>query len=96
MMGLLVKLLLRATDLVEAEGRVARRAVGDLAVSLLLFATTAAVALLAMSVLAAAMLAALVEVMPWSAALACVGAALALVAVVVASIARRYAPRTHR
>lgn len=95
-MGLLVNLLLRASDLVEAEVRYARRAASDVVASTLLLVTAMFIGLLALAALAAALLTALCEVMSTPAALACIGTMLGVIAAVVFAIARTMTGRRGR
>ncbi len=87
-MGAIVNLLLRVTDLLEAEGRVARKAVGDIAIGVAVLTAACVLAALACLAFAAAMVIGLATVMPIGWALAIVGAVLALAAWVVAGAGR--------
>lgn len=87
----LVNLILRCTDLIEAEGRAARRAVADLVAASVVLAMAGVLAVLACLAFAGALTMALWPVMPAPVALGVVGAALALSAWLVASSGRRMA-----
>lgn len=87
-MGAIVNLLLRVTDLLEAEGRVARKAIGDIAIGVAVLTASCMLAALACLALAGAMVIGLASVMPLGWALAIVGALLALAAWAVASAGR--------
>ena len=87
----LVNFILRFTDLVEAEGRAARRAVADLLAASVVLAMAGALGLLACLAFAGALVMALWPVMPAPVALGVVGAGLGLSAWLVASTGRRMA-----
>lgn len=87
----LVNFILRFTDLVEAEGRAARRAVADLITASVVLAMAATLALLACIAFSGALALALWPVMPAPVALGLVGAVLGLSAWLVASSGRRMA-----
>lgn len=96
-MGVLITLLLRVSDLIQAQGRVARRALFEFAVALALIVTAGALAALTCAVAASALFVSLWSVMPPAAALVIVASMLGFLTLVTALIARRCAtPRSRR
>ncbi len=92
-MGLLVTLLLRASDLVEAEVRHVRRAAHDVVSATLLLVASMLIGLLSLAALAGALLTVLCDVMSTGAALASVGGVLGIFGAVVFAIARTMTAR---
>lgn len=87
----LVNLVLRFTDLLEAEGRAARRALAELVVAGVVLALACTLGVLACVAFACALALALWPVMPPPVALGVVGAALALAGWLTATAGRRMA-----
>jgi len=88
-MAFFVNLLLRAANLVEAEGRVARQAIGELMTGCAMLGAAAALGALTIAALAAALFAALAEVMSRAAALTIVGGLLAIATAIIAMMGLR-------
>ncbi len=88
-MGMIVNLILRVTDLLEAEGRVARVAAQEIAIGCAFLAAACALGVLASTAAAAALVVALWTVMPPAGALAIVAVMLGLATWAVASLAMR-------
>ncbi|MFO0874930.1 MAG: hypothetical protein U0575_13300 [Phycisphaerales bacterium] len=88
-MGAIVNLLLRVTDLVEAEGRVARKAVGDVALGVAILVTACVLAGLACIAGAGALFFVLANVLPPAGALGIVGLVFALAGWAVAATGLR-------
>jgi len=87
----MVNMLLRVTDLVEAEGRVARAAVTELLVAAVVLALAGALAVLTAVALAGALALALSMVMPTSLALFIVAGVFGLLAWLTALVGRKLA-----
>ncbi len=87
----LINLVLRMTDLVEAEGRVFRASVTEFVIAALVFTLAGTLGVLACGAFAAALALALWDVMPPPAALMIVGMALALIGLLVGLAGRRLA-----
>lgn len=87
----IVNLVLRCTDLVEAEGRAARRALAELVVAGVVLALACTLGVLACAAFAGALALALWPLMAPQAALGIVGAVLALSAWLTATAGRRMA-----
>lgn len=90
-MRFLITLFLRVNDLVEAQGRVARRAAFDIVIAFAVMLTAAALGILTCSAAAGAVLVALQTVMPLAAALALVACMLAMLTVGAAIVSLRFA-----
>lgn len=86
-----ITLILRTTDLIEAEGRAARAAIAELVVAATILAVGAALLLLAVASLAGALALALCEAMSPASSLALAGLVVALFAVVAAMAGWRLA-----
>jgi membrane protein implicated in regulation of membrane protease activity len=86
-----VNLVLRITDLVEAEGRAARRAVAELVVAGVVLLMAGALGSMAFLAFSGALAMALWPIMPPPVALGIVGGIMALAAFLAAGIGRRMA-----
>lgn len=96
-MGVLITLFLRVTDLVEAQGRVARRAAVEIAFAFAAMLAATGLAVLTCIAIAVATAWALSAVMPVAAAVAFVACLLGLFALVAGVVAMRLAsPRSTR
>lgn len=96
-MSALVSLLLRFTDLVEAEGRVARRAVAEMAAAFAVMLIAASLAVLTIIAAGGALFFALESVLSPGAALGIVAISFALLTVIATLVAARLsAPRLLR
>jgi hypothetical protein len=88
-MSALIRLILRTTDLVEAQSRSVRRAIGEIALSFALMLAAAGLGLIMCLTAAAAIALALAQTMPLPAALAFVAGLLGLCAMVTGIVAVR-------
>jgi hypothetical protein len=88
-MSAVIRLLLRTTDLVEAQGRSLRRVVTEIALSFAIMLAAAGLGLVACTTAAASLTLALASVMPLAAALALVAGVVGIATLIAGFVAVR-------